>query len=70
MTAPAPKALTLQRPLADSALGIVARGKKSDGQLEDQSLALVWGCEPDATAITPKHAIGQVAGFSSPADKP
>ena len=30
MTAPAPKALTLQRPLADSALRIVARGEKAD----------------------------------------
>ena len=38
MTAPAPKALTLQRPLADSALRIVARGKKSDDQPEDQRL--------------------------------
>ena len=39
MTAPAMKALTLQRPLADSALRIVARGKKSDDQPEDQRLA-------------------------------
>jgi hypothetical protein len=31
MTAPTPKALTLQRPLADSALRIVARGLKEDG---------------------------------------
>ena len=30
MTPPAPKALTLQRPLADSALRIVARGEKAD----------------------------------------
>jgi putative SOS response-associated peptidase YedK len=34
MTAPTPKALTLQRPLADSALKIVARGRKSDGPPE------------------------------------
>ncbi len=33
MTAPAPKALTLQRPLADSALRIVARGGKADNAL-------------------------------------
>jgi hypothetical protein len=31
MTAPAQKALALQRPLADSALRIVARGEKEDG---------------------------------------
>ena len=30
---PAPKALTLQRPLADSALRIVARGGKADNAL-------------------------------------
>ena len=36
MTAPAPKALTLQRPLAGSALKIVVRGKKQDGLPEDQ----------------------------------
>jgi hypothetical protein len=30
MTAPAPKALTRQRPLADGALRIVARGLKED----------------------------------------
>lgn len=35
MTAPAPKALTLQRPLGDSALRVVARGKKSDGLPKD-----------------------------------
>ena len=33
MTAPAPKALTLQRPLGDSALQIVARGGKADNAL-------------------------------------
>jgi len=31
MTAPAKEALSLQRPLPDDALRIVARGKKSDG---------------------------------------
>ena len=31
MTAPAKEALSLQRPLADDALRIVARGKKLDG---------------------------------------
>jgi putative SOS response-associated peptidase YedK len=31
MTAPAQKALMLQRPLADSALKIVARAEKEDG---------------------------------------
>ena len=33
MTAPAPKALTLQRPLADSGLQIVAQGGKADDAL-------------------------------------
>ena len=33
MTAPTPKALTLQRPLADSSLQIVARGGKADNAL-------------------------------------
>jgi len=37
MTAPAKDALTLQRPLPDDALGIVARGQKQDGP-EDQLL--------------------------------
>ena len=31
LTAPAEEALTLQRPLADGALRIVARGQKKDG---------------------------------------
>ena len=37
MTAPAKDALTLQRPLPDDALRIVARGQKQDGP-EDQLL--------------------------------
>jgi putative SOS response-associated peptidase YedK len=32
MTAPAPEALRLQRPLPDGALRIVARGEKKDGE--------------------------------------
>jgi putative SOS response-associated peptidase YedK len=35
MTAPAEDALTLQRPLPDGALRIVARGEKEDGAVED-----------------------------------
>ena len=38
MTAPAKEALTLQRPLPDDVLRIVARGKKQDGLPEDQPL--------------------------------
>jgi hypothetical protein len=38
MTAPAQEALTLQRPLPDDDLQIVARGGKSDGLAEDQQL--------------------------------
>ncbi len=38
MTAPAKDALTLQRPLPDDALRIVARGRKQDGLPEDQPL--------------------------------
>ncbi len=40
MTAPAQKALTLQRPLADGALRIVARGRKQDGLADDFGLAV------------------------------
>ena len=36
MTTPAKEALTLQRPLPDDVLRIVARGKKQDGLPEDQ----------------------------------
>jgi putative SOS response-associated peptidase YedK len=36
MTAPAKDALTLQRPLPDDALRIVARGQKQDGLPDDQ----------------------------------
>jgi putative SOS response-associated peptidase YedK len=32
MTAPAPEALKLQRPLPDGTLRIVARGEKKDGE--------------------------------------
>ncbi len=46
MTAPAKDALTLQRPLADEALRIVARGQKSDGLPEDQRLALAATSKP------------------------
>jgi hypothetical protein len=39
MTASAKEALTLQRPLPDDALRIVARGKKQNGRTEDQRRA-------------------------------
>jgi putative SOS response-associated peptidase YedK len=35
LTSPSKEALTLQRPLPDAALRIVARGKKEDGPDED-----------------------------------
>jgi putative SOS response-associated peptidase YedK len=40
MTAPPNEALTLQRPLPDDALRMVARGRKQDSSPEDQRLAL------------------------------
>jgi len=40
MTAPGKDALTLQRPLPDNALRIVARGQKQDGLPDDRRLGL------------------------------
>ena len=40
MTASPKEALMLQRPLADDALRIVARGQKQDGQTEERLMAV------------------------------